>query len=106
MLAELWGRLVSECDDPQLSDEQRLVKEADSVDVCLTELIRQVKVHCKERGDLLALVWEQIRSMLHRATQATAETSQVWSRLRGILGSCRLWPVRVLAVVCRLRLQR
>ena len=51
--------------------------------VCFQEIIRQVKVQCKERGDLIKLVWETYQELFKQAIKITQAKQEYNESLHG-----------------------
>ena len=45
-------------------------------EVCFNEIVRQVSVHCKERGELISRVWKAYISLLERALRISQASQQ------------------------------
>lgn len=52
-------------------------------EVCFHEIVRQVSVHCKERGELVSRVWKAYINLLERALRISQATQQ--SQLLGFI---------------------
>ena len=65
-MTEMLGRLAAD----RALEEEALVHEAQTIfSCCFHEVIRQVAVHCAERGHLMAQIWISNMELFERLSQ-------------------------------------
>jgi|TARA_B110001469_G_scaffold118187_1_gene124730 hypothetical protein len=70
-MTEMLGRLAAD----RALEEEALVHEAQTIfSCCFHEVIRQVAVHCAERGHLMAQIWVSNMELFERLSQLACRT--------------------------------